>query len=314
MKRLLMALVATLVLGLAISGYAAEKIRFSVHIGNNPHYALPILAALDQGLWKKQGLEVEYTGFRSPRAQDDAVVAGSVQMGIIGLAGLTRGISAGVPYAWVADPMTTRFYVWVRPDGPVQVPGDLKGHSISITRFGADLHYATIAMGKALGIEKEMKIVATGGVPQRLAAMKSGATDGTTSPFCVILPMKIKGDVRQILAIDEYVPKGLFAQGIFARTELLKKNPDLVRKVTKGWLQGAKFIRENREWSVKKMTEKFRYTPEVARLCYPRLQFTDGKIDLKRIEAVRKFLVGSGIVPKDKMPPIGRIYAGDIVQ
>src|SRR3990172_7607859 len=67
---------------------AAERIGFATHIRTSPQFVLPVLAAQEQGLWKQQGLDVEYVPFESTSAMNQAVVAGAVVMGTQGLTGV----------------------------------------------------------------------------------------------------------------------------------------------------------------------------------------------------------------------------------
>lgn len=317
MRRVLcLALMALFFLSTGVDLYAVEKVRFSVHIRTSPDYVMPVLAALEKGFWKESGVEVEYIGFESPAAQDTAVVAKAIDMGFVGLLGLIRAISAGVPYAWVADVMTISFSVWVPPGSPLRKPQDLKGVTVSITRYGADLHFMTHAFAKALGIEKDMKIVAAGGTPARIAAMRAGATAATTGSMFPMLPLLVKGEVRELVDMEEYLPRGTLAQGLFVRRELLEKKPEVARKVVKGYLRGAEFYAKNRDWAIEKMQKEaaFGYSAEAAKIAYPKIKYTDGKVDLKRIESTMAFLIEYGLVPKEKMPPIDIIYAKGLAE
>lgn len=315
-RALCLALMALFFLGTGVDLYAVEKVRFSVHIRTSPDYVMPVLAALEKGFWKEYGVEVEYIGFESPAAQDTAVVARAIDMGFIGLIGLIRGNSAGIPYAWVADMMTISFSVWVPVGSSLRKAEDLKGAKVSITRYGADLHFMTLAFAKAIGIEKDVKIVAAGGTPARIAAMRAGATEATTGSMFPMLPLLVRGEVRELVDMEQYLPRGILAQGLFARRDLIEKKPDLVRKVVKGYLRGAEFYAKNPDWAIEKMQKEsaFGYSAEAAKIAYPKIRYTDGKAEMKRIESTMAFLLEYGLVAKEKMPSVGAIYAKGFVE
>lgn len=310
MARIFAAFVVTL-LAVTSEITAAERVGFATHIRTSPQFVLPVLAAQEQGLWKQQGLDVEYVPFESTFAMNQAVVAGAVVMGTQGLTGVITAISRGIPEVMVADVMTQRFHIWVRSDSHIREPKDLRGAKVSITRFGGDLYPATLSVAKALGIEKEMKIVAAGGVMARVASLKAGATDATTAPVDTMAHLLTKGEVRQLLAIDDYVPKGVFGQTIFARRTFLEAKPEAARKGVKGYLSGAEYAVKNRDWAIRKMMTEadFGLSEDAAKMAYRELQYSDGRINLKRIDAAIDFLVENGLLAKDKIATKERIFA-----
>src|SRR3972149_5752733 len=102
-KWLLIILMAFLGLALVQApSWAAEKVKFATHFKANPHYWLPVAAALDKGFWKEEGLEVEWVSFDAAAAMNRAVAAGAIDMGTDGLTGHVRAVSAGVPQVMVA--------------------------------------------------------------------------------------------------------------------------------------------------------------------------------------------------------------------
>src|SRR3972149_6166678 len=204
----------TLVFFLAGAALAADKVRFAVHFKLNPHYVLPGLAALEKGYWKAQDLEVEYFPFDEGATMDRGVVAGNIDVGTQGLASIVVAASAGVPEVMVADPsIITEFYFWVRSDSPLREPKDLKGAKIGVTRFGIASHNMARAVVKALGLdEKDVKFIATGGGAPHVAALKAGVIDIATLSDFAFAPLKFKGEVRELIRMENYLPKGVSAQ------------------------------------------------------------------------------------------------------
>lgn len=298
---------------LAGTTLAADKVRFANHFKLSPHYALPALAALEKGYWAAQGLEVQYLPFDAGTTMDRGVVAGEIDMGTQGLASLIMAASMGVPEVMVADPnIVTEFFFWVRTDSPLREPKDVKGARIGVTRFGIASHNMARAVVKALGIEeKDVKFIATGGGASHVAALKAGAIDIATLSDFAFAPLKFKGEVKELIRMEDYLPKGVSAQVVFARREFLEKNPALVKKVVKGFLQGAEFVIKNPAWSMEKMKVEFRYSPEVAKGVVPWLKYdTRGRIDEANIRNAAEFLIGYGLVAREKVPSLDKLYAG----
>lgn len=297
---------------LAASSQAAERINFGVAFKWNPHYTLPALAALDKGLWKEIGLEVEYAPLDGAIILQRAVVTGAIDVAIDGLTGQTQAMAAGVPSVVVADPgITSEFYFWVRSDSPLRSPKDVKGAKIGVTRFGGDSHAYGRAVVKALGVdEKDVKFVAMGGGGAQIAGLRSGTIDITTLSNFTMLAVKLKGEARELVKADDYLPKGLAAQILLARREFLEKKPELVKRAVKGFLKGAEFVLKNPEWAIKKMVDDVKYPQEVAKAAFPLLSYDPkGRVDESKINNVVAFLIEYGIVSKEKAPPLEKIYA-----
>lgn len=296
---------------LAAYSQAIEKARFGNQFKLNPHYSLPALAALDKGFWKEIGLEVEYFPFDSATIMHRAVVAGDIDVGIDGLTSHIQGMAAGVPEVVVADPgITTDFYFWVRSDSLLRTSRDVKGVRIGVTRFGGDSHSYARAVVKALGLdEKEVKFVAMGGGGPQMAGLRSGAIDISSLSNFTMLAVKVKGEVRELLKVEDYLPKGLAAQVLFARRDFLEKKPELVKRAVKGFLRGADFVLKNPEWAIKKMMADVKYPEEVAKAAFPLLGYDPrGRVDEAKVKNVLEFLVDYGMLAKEKAPAVDKIF------
>ena len=125
---------------------------------------------------------------------------------------------------------------------------------------------------------------------------------------------RARGEIRELLTIDDYLPKGLFAQILFSSRSFLEAKPDVVRKVVKGYLLGADYVMKNQDWAIRRMMTEMRFSEEAAKIAYPKLHYTDGRIDLKRIDAAVNFLVEYGLLAKDKIPPMDKIFAKGFVE
>lgn len=79
--------------------------------------------------------------------------------------------------------------------------------------MGGMAHIYGQAVAKALGIE--MKYIGAGGIPHQVAALKGGLTPATPS-----LSLVVRGEMRRVLTVRDYLPREWSDAIIFAR-----KNP-----------------------------------------------------------------------------------------
>ena len=310
-------IISLALLSLGLTAYGAEKVRFSINIMTNPYYTLPAIAALERGFWKEAGLEIEYLPFESGTTMQTAMAAGAVDVGLQGLGVVIQAIVSGLPIIIVADPqMITQFYFWVRADSPIKEPKDLKGGKIGVTRYGADAHQFALAVVRALGIERDVKLVSMGAVPTQVAGIKGGAIEAVILSNLTMAPLKAMGVARELLDIYDYLPKGVGSyQYLVVRKDFLEKRAELTKKGIQGYLKGADFVMKNKDWAVEKMKSEFKYAEETALAVYPTFQYgVSGKLDKSRMEATRNFLIQYGIVPKEKAPPLEEIYTTKLVE
>ena len=314
-KKLLLASVAFLLtLGFILApSWGAEKVRFATHLRTNPNYGMPAWAAVEQGYWQQMGLEVEWVPFRSAKNLVRAVLARDIDMGTFGVVPLVRVVSRGAPLVAVGDAgSSTRFFFWVLTDSPLKKPQDLKGTKIGVTRLGGSSHALGQAAIKTLGLEGQVKYVAMGGATSQMAGLRSGANDVTNLSDFAMATLKAKGVVRELVALNDYLPKGLVSQVIFSRKDFLSSNPNAVNKILTGWNKGAEFVMNNKKWVIEKMKQGLlsSYNDEGARTAYPWLRYEDrGKVNIVKIKNARKFLIDFGLLAKEKAAPLEAYYA-----
>ena len=291
----------------------AQKVKFSTPLKTVPHYILPMLAAEEKGIWKQEGLDGEWTPFRSGGETSRAFAAGAVQIGVHSLDATLDIIARGVPVLLVGDLKYSQpWYVVVLKDSPLRSPQDLKGASVGISRTGSTSHAYGRVIAKALGLEGSIKFVATGGDTQRMAALKAHAIDAAAGSHAALAKLYYAGDVRVLVDMSEYLVKGRSDMAIVARKELIKDNPQAVTRTLKVLVQATQFVMNNQEWSKAKLQSESGYTPKAAEELMKILRFSaDPKVEPQSVEAVRSFLINYGLLEKDKAPAVNAVLTND---
>lgn len=315
-KIFLLLLVASFLCFLSSVGLAQEKLKFASSPKSSPLYTLPVLAAAEKGYWKGEGLDVEWIPFEAGSAMHQGVAARAVDMGLSGLAASFLAISAGVPELMVADMQATEnFFMYVRSDSLIREPKELKGATIGVTRFGSSSHAYALAVVRGSGLEKEVKFLAVGGVPQTMAALKARVIDLLTFTPFEMAELKLKGEVREIAAVRDYLPKEWADIIIYARKDFIKSNPDAVGKTVRAVLQGSSFVLKNRDWALEKMKSFTYYSEDAAKLVYAELKYgADGRINVKGLENARTFFIDYGVIRKEKAPPVDAMFTTEFLR
>jgi NitT/TauT family transport system substrate-binding protein len=302
--------VLALLLTLTSSALTAEKVKLGTALRTHPVFYLPVVSAEEKGFWKQQSIDVEWVPFRGGAAMTKGLAAGAAHMGIDGVTGAVVAITRGVPTILVSHlGVRDLFGIWVPTDSPVRQPRDLRGKKIDVTRLGGSSHAYAKAVTRALGIEREVKFMASGGIREQVAALKAGAIDSAMLTFFAIARIWASGEAREVLKVEDYLPKPWVNRVINSRKDFLASNPQSVGKVVKAILASTDFVMKDKAWTMAKMQSVSGYSPKVAEAVYPILKFSpDGQLDKKGLNNVRQFLIDLGVIKAEKAPPVEKLY------
>ncbi len=290
---------------------AAEKLKLGTAVKFFHPYYLPVMAAEQKGFWVRNGLEVEWTPFRRPATFEQALAAGSLNMGVGPATSMLLGAAKGSPVVMVAEVLPfMEFFIWVRTDSPIKKTKDLKGKKIGVSSMRSVGHAMAKLMVRRLGLEKDVKFIGTGGIVQVVAALRSGATDATVvGMFSIIAKLKLAGKVQALAGTRDYLPKEWVENVVEARKDFISNKPDTVRRAVKAFLQAIEFIKANPKWSVGKIKSFERLSDEQATYLYKFYDFTrDGKISRQAVKNVRDFLVQNKLISASAIPRVNDVY------
>lgn len=303
-------MVFVLILVLVSPTFALDKVKVSTSLKLAGSYFLPMEAAEEKGFWKAQGLDVEWVPFGGTGAQFVAVAAGASNIGLATVDSPIVASDRGAAVAIVAEYMVmSAFRVWVRAGSPYRHPRELKGAKIGVSRLGGPHHIFGLIVAKAHGIEKEVRFVGAGDLPQLLAGIRAGALDGWLDPISVAVRLKLEGVVREIASLDDYLPQPWpWGNVVFARTDFARANPDLTRRVIKAVLQASDFLNKDRRWALERVKKNLGFSEEAAATVYDSYRFgPSGKIDRRAVDNIRTTFMEYGILTK-AVPPVDVLF------
>jgi NitT/TauT family transport system substrate-binding protein len=281
----------------------------------------PIQLAKGKGYFADAGLDVTFAVGRGGVDVAKQVGAGNAPLGgIVADAPIVvRG--NGVPIKMVAVFGGKGFMqLVVREDSGIEKPADLKGKTITVMSFQDTTFYALLGLLASAGLtQDDVNIQAVGptGVWEFVAAGKSAGMAGVPD---WIPPVQAAGVKVKIIPTDEYFPH--MAQAIAASDQIIKDNPEMVRKFVKAALRGMKDIMDDPdkaagefvsfvpEWKGKEGAIKaaFNY---YAKLVYPG-QATLGEVNVERLSKLQDFYLAKGIITKKS--PVDELYTNEFVK
>ncbi len=220
-------------------------------------YFTPYVAEA-KGFFAKHGLDAQLVYFRSGAETTTAVVSGSTEFGALATEHVAQVRDQGLRLkAIVANLADSPFTLIVRKDvelpnaarGYPHVIRDLKGFRLGITGRGASTDFTLRFLLKDGGLDpdKDVTIIATGGVATSLAALQKGDIQGYLA-FEPIQTQAVQGlgiakpviDIRKgegPRVLGEYAYNSMVA-----KEEFLAAHPDTARRMVQAVLDTHRFL------------------------------------------------------------------------
>ena len=148
-----------------------------------------------------------------------------------------------------------------------------------------------------------------------VAALKTGSIGAMATDFFVTMPLKLRGEVRPVVELTDYLPDDWAGLALYAHRDFAKNNGQAVRNFVKSYFRGTEFVMKNRRWTIDKMKSFVGYSEAVAQATYPVLRWGKGdKINIKGIKNVIRFMLDSGFITKDKVPSMDKLVTTKFIQ
>ncbi len=285
----------------------AARAQSSVKIGSAVlgDYAMagPVIVALERGLFRAEGLDVEYVPFRGGPDLLKAVMAGECLLGITGSTDILVFREAGSPIKMIATHTEgNHFTLNVAPD--VQKVGELKGKAIGVTRAGATTWVFARMVAKKEGWDpdRDVQVVGLGGLDAQLAAMarKEIAAYVWGDGGAVT---ELAGKSRVFMRLDSVTPKWI-SQIQYASEDAIAKHADAIRKSQRALFRALKLMRDNPSDIAGLVAKKLGWTPEAVlaahKISGPLLP-VDGSINVEALGVMQETLLEYGLIKK-KLP------------
>jgi NitT/TauT family transport system substrate-binding protein len=184
MKKLLILLSAVLIVGCVPIRLPVQEattktpitICYSAALASNAVF----IYALENGIYGEHGLDVNLVYIEGGSAATSALIAGEADICQVAGSAVVNGVVAGADIVLVGGLINTyTFSLLVAPE--ITTSADLQGKVLGVSDFGASSDTALRILLNSFNLrpDQDVTILAIGGQSERLAAMASGAIDGT---------------------------------------------------------------------------------------------------------------------------------------
>lgn len=266
---------------------------------------LPLWIAKDEGLFKKNGLEVELIAIPGPSRVAQALVAGDVEViaagGPIVVLSALRGsgikMFAGVLNVFSSTIFTAR---------DITRPEQLKGKKVAISTFGSTAEFAVAFALRKYNVNayKDITMLQIGDQAARFAALLSGAVDAAIINPPLTLNAKRLGyyPTVDLSSIGLSFPNATLA----SLSSYMRSHDDVLRQLMRAYVE-ALFLFHTREGVSVRALKKYmkvedpeiaQYTVQVYRKMHPRKPYPS----VEGTKFMLDFLISRHPELKDRRP------------
>jgi NitT/TauT family transport system substrate-binding protein len=308
------ALATALLVSLATPSLALDTVRLGKAVPNSFAFGAAEVG-IDAKIFAGDGLDVTVSSFRGDAQLQQALAAGSVDVGLGSGPGLGFRIK-GAPMIGVAAMYgpPRNLALLVAAKSPIKSVADLKGKRIGVTTAGSLTEWLVRELSRQQGWGSD-GIIATplGQMQARLAAMDRGELDGVVLEAANGYDLEEAGRTRNLILFGDIV-KHFYTHVIFATDEMVDKRPELLRRFLRGWFKTIAFMKANRDFTVKSEARTIDVRQSVVEKIYNAQMdgfSLDGAWDPEAIDVIRSSLKELGILPA--IPDAKALYTDKFV-
>ena len=216
--------------------------------GISPSQA-PAWVAYEQGLFKKYGLDVQLIFIEAGSRTVQTLISGDVAAAQVAGTSVMQSNLQGSGVVMIAGFLNTMDYKFIVARD-ITRPDQLKGKTVAVSRVGSSSDFATRYALEKYGLipDKDVAILQIGSQPARFSAMETGKIHGVM----IAIPLTAKAKKMGLNTLADLQMLGLEYQhtGLAVTRNLIKTQPDLVRNILRGFVEGIQYMKTHRKESM----------------------------------------------------------------
>ena len=243
-KALLTIALVTCIVAVAPRANAQERIRLA-WAGASPSNS-PIWAMQERKFLEKQGLRPEIISISASPTVLQALLANEIDAASISVTTLTSSRLAGFDSVMILGVVPT-FVDFIVSVANITSVEQLKGKTAGVNRLGSTSDMGLRLALRKLGIDpdKDVKIIPTGGNPERFAALSKGITQFTIMPEPFVREAERLG-FRKLFSINTLkIP--FWWNGILTREAIVKTKRPLMLKLSRAMVEAIHYLKTDKE-------------------------------------------------------------------
>ena len=311
---LIAGLVAGALLCVSTAACALDTIRLGKAVPNSFAFGATEVG-IEAKIFEAEGLDIAVSSFRGDAQMQQALAAGSLDVGLGSGPGLGFRVK-GAPMIGVAAMYGAprNLALLIPAKSPIKSVAELKGKRIGVTTAGSLTDWVVRELSRQQGWGSNGIVIAPLGQMQaRLAAMDRGELDGAVLEAANGYELEETGRTRNLILFGDIV-KHFYTHVIFGTDDMVDNRPDLLRRFLRAWFRTVAFMRADRAFTVKSEMRTLEVRQSIVERIYDAQMpgfSADGAWDPQAIDVIRASLKDLGILPT--MPDAKALYTDKFV-
>jgi NitT/TauT family transport system substrate-binding protein len=244
-----------------------EPVRLTVPYSPISGSSMPLWIALDEGLFRRQGLDVEIQYVAGSSAIIQAMTSGQYPIGLVGGGDvILNRLSGGDLILLATHNAVFTIAAYARPE--IRSISDLRGKTIVVTRLGTSTYFAALSMLEYGGLKAEdVAFIQSGGVSESAAVLMAGQADAGMMGYPAGLRAEQAG-YPQLISFTKLGEHGLFptaGAGVSAGWLRDPRNRDVAMRYLRAFHEGLRITKAD-DAAAKRVLRKYTQTDDEALL------------------------------------------------
>ncbi|HXP93912.1 MAG TPA: ABC transporter substrate-binding protein [Candidatus Binatia bacterium] len=234
------ALVAFALCLIPLSAHAADRVsvtQYGIIVET-----LPWAIALEKGLLKKQGLDIDgFIGSTGGGTTVRNMMASGMPFAEMAVPAAIAAIQSGVDMKIVYGAVNNMGdLAWlVRKDSPIKKMSDLKGKKVGFTQPKSTTEMVLRMILQSQKLTNDVTVLPTGGIGAGVVALDQGAIDA--APVEEPLLLKDADKYRVLFRVNDFLPNLTWSVGV-TTPDFLKSHPEVVHKLVQARREAVDYM------------------------------------------------------------------------
>lgn len=209
------------------------------------------------GLWKKEGLDMEFIQFQTGLELFQAMTGGSIDVLSTGAVMSNFPARGQGKVFLINDIEFATAQLWVHPDMGINKISDLKGKKISTTT-GTTAHVFLDNALRANNIDPKDVTIVNQRMQDAVTAFISKAVPAVALwvPFNIAVRSRVP-TAKMLVDASAYYPKAAIVGGWAARNDYYEKNQDVLAKIIRVWTVANDYMVKNPDQAIETLQAKY---------------------------------------------------------
>jgi NitT/TauT family transport system substrate-binding protein len=285
---------ATASSGAAVPTAIAPPRHLTVALSAVNAIVAPLWVAVDEGLFRKYGVDVEVANFDGGSRAVAGIVSGDTPIGVLNAGSVVDARLQGTDVLILAA-LFDGYYFQIYSKPSITSPADLRGRTIAASGARAASERAIIDVLQPLGLEanRDYQITYVGSQSGRLAALEQGIVDATVISPPAGLKAREAGFVELVNLVNQNIPFGHFV--VASSESFLRTEPDTFRAFLQAYVESLALAKHDPE-ATKRAIAKYTDTDEPALLDEA---YTAGIPELPEVPLVKEAIVRGALATSE---------------